>query len=100
MCSLIIKNLSEELASFHDIMAYALAGRPNRLALDLSSRGAFTDGFKLATGPYSGSLELQRFLSDHDIPSRLPLSHPSRGFKFVQLASHEHDIAKTLKHIK
>ena len=99
-CSLIIKNLCSELASFHDIMTYALAGRPNCLAVDLSSRGAFTDGFKIATGPYTGSLELQRFLNDHDIPSRLPLSHPCRGFKFVQLASQEHNITKTLKHIK
>ena len=81
-------------------MTHALTGKPNCAAVDLKSRGAFCDGFKIATGPHEGSLELQRFLKDHDIDSRLPLNHPSKGFKFVQLGSHEHNIAKTLKNIK
>ena len=57
------------------------------LAEEVEERGVFCDGFKIATGPYEGSLELQRFLNDHDIHSKLPHNHPSKGFMFVQLAS-------------
>ena len=62
----------------------------------MECRDAFCDGFKIVTGPYKGSLKLQRLLLDHDIQAKLPQSHPSKNCKFVRLASCEEDIAKTL----
>ena len=64
-------------------MTHALVGKENQYIIELESRGSFCDGFKIAKGPYEGSLELQRFLNDHDIHCRLPHNHPSKGFKFV-----------------
>ena len=55
----------------------------------LICRSVFCDGFKIAYGHFKGSLELQRFLNDHEIASKLPLPHQTEGFKFVRLASQE-----------
>ena len=77
-----------------------LTNRKPQYMWDLNSRDAFCDGFKIASGPYKGSLELQQFLHDHEIPAKLPQNHPSKGFKFVRLASCEEDISKTLLNVR
>jgi len=43
-------------------MVYAMDGKELIILQQLESRKAFCDGFKIAKGPYEGSLDLQRFL--------------------------------------
>ena len=80
-------------------MIKALKNQPSQRLIVLDTRQDFCDGFKIAKGTCEGSLDLQRFLINNDIPAKLPSNHPSKDYRFVRLASQENDIVKTLKNI-
>ena len=99
-CRRQIKANDDKLTDFNQVMDEALFSAQKVEANALESRSVFCDGFKIAYGNCKGTLELQRFLNDHGIPSKAPLPHKTDGFKFVRLASQENELTKTLKHIK
>ena len=80
-------------------MDEALAYQKNVVIQELSSRGVFCDGLKVAQPVSTGNLELQRSLQDSNIPCKIPQNCQQKGFKFVRLASHENEISRTLRDI-
>ena len=81
-------------------MFQLLTGRETWPFLPLQSRKHFCDGFKIACGPYHGSLQLQRFLVDNGIDAKTPNQPTKNNFCFVQLKSAENDITKTLQSVR
>ena len=90
-----------EMEEFHDWVIEAdLISKQSQHVIPVRTRGMFSDGMVLPSGPFKTGAQLHRFLLDHGLDIKHYHAAGNQGRWFVQLSDTPHDVDHVLQKLK